>query len=99
MLGALRERREQPRQPPVTHSDRLWSRFRPEQKMLEEIADLAMNDLAMNSGSVEMEQFRVEMLMRRGMFPISGLLLKLSSLGEVNSGQRAEIQWKDRLAN
>ena len=67
--------------------------------MLEEIADLAMNDLAMNSGSVEMEQFRVEMLMRRGMFPISGLLLKLSSLGEVNSGQRAEIQWKDRLAN
>ena len=98
-LRQLRERREQPRQPPVTHSDRLWSRFRPEQKMLEEIADLAMNDLAMNSGSVEMEQFRVEMLMRRGMFPISGLLLKLSSLGEVNSGQRAEIQWKDRLAN
>ncbi len=94
MLGELRERREKPRQPPVTHSDRLWSRFRPEQKVLEEIADLAMN-----GGSVDMEQFRIEMLKRRGMFPISGLLLKPSSLGEVNSWQRAEIQWEDRLAN
>ena len=70
MLGELRERREKPRQPPVTHSDRLWSRFRPEQQVLEELAALAMN-----SGSVDMEQFRFEMLKRRGMFAISELLL------------------------
>ena len=50
MLRQLRERRERARQPPVTHADRLWSRFRPEQKVLEELADLATS-----SGSVDME--------------------------------------------
>ena len=91
MLGELRERREKPRQPPVTHSDRLWSRFRPEQKVLQELADLASA-----SGSNDMEQFRFEMLKRRGKITISE---KSSTLGEVSSSQRAEIQWQDRLAN
>ena len=91
MLGELRERREKPRQPPVTHSDRLWSRFRPEQKVLQELADLASA-----SGTGDLEQFRFEMLKRRGKIAISE---KSSTLGEVSSLQRSEIQWQDRLAN
>ena len=91
MLGELRERREKPRQPPVTHSDRLWSRFRPEQKVLQELADLATS-----SGTGDLEQFRFEMLTRRGKIAISE---KSLSLGEVSSSQRPEIQWQDRLSN
>ena len=91
MLGELRERREKVRQPPVTHSDRLWSRFRPEQKVLEELAELAKT-----RGSGDLEQFRFEMLKRRGKI---AMLEKSSSIDEVSSTQRAEIQWQDRLAN
>ncbi len=94
MLVELRERREQPRQPPVTHSDRLWSRFRPEQKVLDELAALATS-----RSTGDLEQFRFEMLKRRGKIAISGLPSKTQSFGEVSSLQRAEIQWQDRLAN
>ena len=88
ILAALRRRREMPIQPPVTHSDRFWSRFRWDPKALLEIGELA----SARVGQVGMEEFRIAML-QRTLQPSSSKM----GLGEVDSLQREEIQWEDRL--
>ena len=91
-LAELRTRRERSRQPPVVHADRLWSRFRVEPQVLREIGDLAVTA----ASRADMEEFRFEMLKRRGKVAVT---TKPASIDEVDSLQRAEIQWQDRLAN
>lgn len=39
-LAELQSRRVKRTQPPGTHADRLWSRFRPDQKVLQELGEL-----------------------------------------------------------
>ena len=91
-LVDLRDRREKPRQPPVTHEDRLWSRFRVDPKALQAIADIALA-----SRKEDLDKFREEMLRR----PFRLQSIETSTIPvvrEVDEFKRAEIQWQDRLA-
>ena len=93
-LADLRGRREKPRQPPVTHDDRLWSRFRADPQVLNEIAEMAL--ASRNAG---IDKFREAILTRpyRLQGPTDASALPV--IGDVNEFKRAEIQWQDRLAN
>ena len=91
-LAELRERRDQPRQPPVTHEDRLWSRFRVDPKALQAIADIALA-----SRKEDLDKFREEML-RRPIRLQSMETPKNPVVGGIDEFKRAEIQWQDRLA-
>ena len=91
-LAELRIRREKAKQPAVTHADRLWSRFRPDQEILKEIGEAA--DASM--GPAGMEEFRRAMLQKSSTQPTSRGA-KAVDIGDVNPLRRAEIQWEDRI--
>ena len=91
-LAELRIRREKAKQPAVTHADRLWSRFRPDQKILKEIGELA--DASM--GPAGTEEFRRDMLQKSSAQPAKRSA-KTEDIGDVNPLRRAEIQWEDRI--
>ena len=93
-LVELRHRREQRRQPPVSHKDRLWSRFRPNSEVLEEIGELA----SAHMGPEGLDEFRTAMLQKSSDFPIT-FSSDLEAPDDVTSWRRAEIQWEDRIQN
>ena len=93
-LAELRTRREKPRQLPVTHHDRLWSRLRPAPEDLRKIADIAVA----HQGE-SLDAFREAMMKRPYVAPTPVQIAPAHPIDRVDPFQRAEIEWQDRLAN
>jgi integrase len=94
-LAELRTRREKPKPPPITHADRLWSRFRPDQAVLREIGEMA----TASRGHEELARFRAAMFQSAIAKNSSYVATMENDIAGVDSLRRAEIQWEDRLAN
>ena len=93
-LADLRERRDQPRQSPVRHEDRLWSRFRVDPLALDRIAEIAQAAFANPSQALN----KMEEEFRQKPYRLQPINPPESLLGGINDFKRAEIQWQDRLA-
>ena len=93
-LVELRTRREKPRQLPVTHHDRLWSRLRPTSEDLQKIADIAV--ARQEEG---LDAFREAMMKRPHAPTTTPKDASAHSINQVDPFQKAEIEWQDRLVN
>ncbi len=98
-LQELRERREAKSQLPVGHQDSLWSRFRVEPSVLNDIADVA---LASSKSTTAEEWDRISDDMRAVGFrarstttPIRDPTVPIRS--DVPSSVEEEIRWRDRI--
>jgi len=90
-LAELQSRREQVKPPPVDDKDRIWSRFRPDKKVLKEISDLATR----LTQQLDWDELRNAML-ERG----ANRTIKRDARADdidVSPLRKAEIQWEDRI--
>lgn len=96
-LNELAERRNLPKPPPVTHYDRLWSRFRVDEKILEEIGQLAVE----NSANTDFEELRKSFRRRSTEGVPTGSIIthRPQSIDGLNPLVQEEIEWKDRISN